>query len=193
MVVDLTDYRFISAIKGPEDSPTDAVSLLVSRTASAGFLQIIQISSSKASVQIQNGPALEPEKTVIGPDGDLPDLLNNRGAAVLDDLIFKTGSSELGTGPFASLSDLAAYLAQNPERRVALVGHTDAVGSLDGNIALSKRRATSVMERLIADYSTAAAQLSAQGVGYLAPRASNLSPDGREANRRVEAVLSSTK
>ncbi len=33
------------------------------------------------------------------------------------------------------------------------------------------------------------AQIDAEGIGYLAPRASNSTTAGREANRRVEVVL----
>jgi OOP family OmpA-OmpF porin len=46
-----------------------------------------------------------------------------------------------------------------------------------------------VRVRLIEEYGIAAARLEAQGIGYLAPIASNLSAEGREANRRVEVVL----
>ena len=73
--------------------------------------------------------------------------------------------------------------------RIALVGHTDATGSLEANVAVSRARAVSVRERLIADYGVDATQMDAEGMGYLAPVASNLTPDGRERNRRVEAVL----
>ena len=38
-----------------------------------------------------------------------------------------------------------------------------------------------------------AAQVGAEGVGYLAPRAPNQTEEGRQKNRRVEAVLASTK
>jgi OOP family OmpA-OmpF porin len=34
-----------------------------------------------------------------------------------------------------------------------------------------------------------AAQIDAQGAGYLAPRASNETPEGRALNRRVEVLL----
>jgi OOP family OmpA-OmpF porin len=37
------------------------------------------------------------------------------------------------------------------------------------------------------------AQVASDGVGYLSPVASNLTAAGREANRRVEAVLISTE
>jgi len=94
---------------------------------------------------------------------------------------------------FTSLTELADYLKANPEKRVALVGHTDAEGSLAGNISLSKRRAASVMDRLINDLGVNPGQLEAEGIGYLAPIASNQTDDGRTRNRRVEAILVSTE
>ena len=93
--------------------------------------------------------------------------------------------------PFDSLQALADYLANAPDLQVALVGHTDSSGPLDVNIALSKRRAGSVLERLVSDYGVARKQLEAQGMGYLAPVASNLTQQGRDANRRVEVIITS--
>jgi outer membrane protein OmpA-like peptidoglycan-associated protein len=88
---------------------------------------------------------------------------------------------------------LADYLAAQPDLSVALVGHTDASGSLDGNIVISKRRAGSVLERLVSDYGVARRQLDAQGMGYLSPIASNQTQEGRDANRRVEVIVTSTQ
>jgi len=73
--------------------------------------------------------------------------------------------------------------------RIALVGHTDTVGGLQGNIALSRERAQAVRQRLIDDYDIAPERVEAEGTGYLAPLATNRTAEGREANRRVEAVL----
>ncbi len=97
---------------------------------------------------------------------------------VLSGLTFSTGSAELADGDVPALSDLAAFLAADPNRRIVLVGHTDAEGSLDGNVALSRKRAASVMERLINGYGVDAAQLSADGVGYLSPLAGNATARG---------------
>ena len=77
----------------------------------------------------------------------------------------------------------------SPDMRIALVGHTDTVGSLDGNIALSVSRARSVRQRLIDAYGIAPERLQSQGMGFLAPYTSNTTEEGREANRRVEAVV----
>ncbi len=118
--------------------------------------------------------------------------LQENGHAVLLDLTFETGSSSLGEGTFASLEALAGFLRSDPSLRVALVGHTDATGALDTNVALSKRRAASVLERLVEAYGIARSQLEAQGMGYLSPITTNRSAEGREQNRRVEAVLLNT-
>ena len=91
--------------------------------------------------------------------------------------------------PGTSAERLIARLDDLGAGRVALVGHTDAQGSLDANIALSKRRAQAVADRLVAGHGVARAQLQAEGMGWLAPVATNLTPEGREANRRVEAVV----
>ena len=81
----------------------------------------------------------------------------------------------------------------NPVAKIAIVGHTDSVGSLDGNTALSRRRAESVLERLKSIYAIDPDRMEANGVGYLAPIASNLTEEGRQANRRVEVIRLDTK
>ncbi|MEM7521233.1 MAG: OmpA family protein, partial [Pseudomonadota bacterium] len=46
-----------------------------------------------------------------------------------------------------------------------------------------------VRQRLIDEFGVPAAQLDAEGMGYLSPIASNLDPAGRDRNRRVEVVI----
>lgn len=191
MHVDLTDFRFLSARKGDEDH----LSLLVSRTDNAGFVQLIRVSAEAmepAKMSTMTGTArLAPTPAAQGKP--LGESLSTLGHAVLHDLTFETGSSSLGEGPFASLQALSAFLLADPSRRVALVGHTDAVGALEGNVALSKRRAASVLERLVSIYGVPRAQMEAEGMGYLSPIAPNQTETGREANRRVEVVLLNTQ
>lgn len=194
MHVNLGDYLFLSASK-PGTAPDD-VSLLVSRTASAAYLQVVQVGTAETA------PAVEPVASSMANPGsgmpaqidtDIGQAMEKLGRFVLSDLVFTTGSADLGPGAYTSLTDLAGYLLADPDKRVALVGHTDAQGSLEGNISLSKRRAASVMDRLINDYGVPAGQLEAEGIGYLAPIASNQTAEGRNRNRRVEAILISTK
>ena len=60
-------------------------------------------------------------------------------------------------------------------------------------VAGADSRAGSVLERLVSAHGVSRRQLDAQGMGYLAPIASNLTPQGREANRRVEVIITSTE
>lgn len=206
MHVDMGDYRFLSAERG-----TEVVSLLVSRSSFAGFVQVTSVGSAKVSPELsENGKVAalgtaiteaRPELAAAADDRELTafsvlaigDALEKRGSVVLDDLVFASGSIALQEGRYASLQELAAWLKANPDRTIALVGHTDASGSLALNVALSRERAEAVMQRLITEYGLPPAQLAADGVGFLAPRTSNLTEEGRQKNRRVEAILTSTR
>src|SRR5581483_7634105 len=65
---------------------------------------------------------------------------------------------------------------------------TDNVGVLGHNMTLSKQRAEAVVSALVNEHKIAAARLIANGVGPLAPVASNAAEEGRSKNRRVELV-----
>lgn len=182
MYVDLTDFRFLSA-RAPDG---DAISLLVSRSAAAGFVQIIRASTT-ALPSLEVAPSAP--SVARADSGALSDRLQSSGHVVLRDLQFPSGVSDLGDGPIASLDTLAAYLEENPDARIAFVGHTDATGSLSANIALSRRRAMAAVTYLRSRYDIAASRLEAEGVGYLSPLTTNLTEEGRLQNRRIEAVL----
>lgn len=185
MHVDLGDFAYLLARKDAA-----LIAAVASRSSELGFLQLMQALPDGSGLQVAaSDPRLGAGAV---PTGALGAALEGVGRVVLDGLAFETGSAELGSGPFPALAALADYLIANPNRRIALVGHTDAEGSLEGNIALSKRRAGSVLERLASDYGVPRQQMEAEGMGYLAPIAPNTSAEGREANRRVEAILTST-
>ena len=194
MYVNIARFRFLTGIKGPRDAPAEAVTLLVSATAASAYVQVIHAETGQAA------PDLLPDAP--GPDAAPADPLPassklagliDRGFVVLGDLDFATGTSELGPGPYASLQDLANVLKTRSELRIALVGHTDAVGGLEANLAVSRARAQAVRSRLIEVYEIDPARLDAEGIAYLGPIASNLTEEGRQRNRRVEAVLLNTE
>lgn len=186
MFVTLNDYHVVSAL-----SAEGGVSVLASRDGEKGYVQIIRATRGPSGTTVPEAPAAAPAAPVSG-SGIGPEL-ERRGHVILDDLVFAPGSSELGDGPIASLDAIAAYLEAHPSREVLFVGHTDATGSLDANRTVSLRRARAAITYLRNRHGTPAGQISAEGAGYLSPVASNLTPEGREANRRVEAVLISTE
>jgi len=182
MYVDIRDYRFLSAVQGDA-----AVGLLVSRSRTAGYIQIIEITPPDAERltprPVPGGTAPTP------PVAGVAEALLGQGYVVLDDLVFATGTVALSDGRYASLSDLGAFLRQNPSARIALVGHTDMTGALDTNITVSRQRAEAVRDRLVSVHGIEPGRLALEGLGPLAPRDSNLTAEGRDRNRRVEAVL----
>lgn len=185
MHVDLGDYRYALMTKPGADP--HSVALVASPSRNGGFVHVTEVSDSAFPEpgQITEATPINPTAPVTG----LIERLIANSNAVLDDLEFGTGSADLGDGPFASLESLSRWLADNPSARVILVGHTDAVGSLEANTALSRRRAAAVVDRLVSAFGTNRAQLQSAGAGYLAPVASNLTDEGRAANRRVAVVL----
>ncbi len=206
MYVDLTDYRFLAA-RGPGGAA--GIGLLVSRDGPDAYVQAIRAvpgeSGAAASSETPDRPddgdgaatAAESPGTGAEPEADAPAeadgeaviaRLEARGHAVLADLRFESGATSLGAGAVASLDAIAAYLAANPDRRVLIVGHTDATGSLEANRAVSRARARAAAGYL-REAGVPAARINAEGAGYLAPVASNLTAAGRLRNRRVEAVL----
>ncbi len=193
MRINIGDFRFLAAERTGVDGP-EYLTLFTSRTREAGFVQITHVGpmSDHAST-LATAEATPLRSFDVQPEIGLADQLEMAGRAVLADLSFETGSAQLTDGDYASLQALADYLINAPQRNVALVGHTDSSGSLDANIALSKRRAASVLERLVSVYGIPRSQLEAEGMGYLAPISSNLTEAGREVNRRVEVILTSTQ
>lgn len=195
MHVDMGDFRFLSVEKGDE-----AISLLVSRSASAAYVQLTRVSpvdlpapTITAEVDLETEDQARSLPLAPQPNGTIGTELDGFGRTVLDDLVFASGSAALANGNYSSLSAVAAWLAANPGSTIAVVGHTDASGSLAANIALSERRAEAVAQALIDLHGVDRARIVAEGVGFLAPRATNQTVDGRQKNRRVEVVVTSTR
>lgn len=205
MHVDLGDFRFIAATRGDE-----MVNLLVSRSPGYGFVQLTRVAAEPLQPEAAvtppapvrpvtpaappvAAPVAPPVASVAVAPGDIAGGLETEGAVVLEDLVFASGAAALEGGSYQSLKDLGAWLAADAARAVILVGHTDVSGGLEANIALSKKRAQAVRQALLQEPGVAAAQVSAEGVGPLAPRSSNLTDEGRQKNRRVEAVMTSTQ
>ncbi|WP_124086228.1 OmpA family protein [Pseudogemmobacter humi] len=186
MHVDLNEFRFVSARRGGA-----AVSLMVSRSASAAFVQIITVGPVALRAPDVTPVPLTPVPQIAAGGGGAEPLDEGLPLA-LEDLVFDSGSAALAAGDYPSLALIAGWLRADASRRLILVGHTDLSGAMEANIALSKRRAAAVREALIRDHGIAPGRLSAEGAGPLAPRASNATEEGRQKNRRVEAVPAPT-
>lgn len=114
--------------------------------------------------------------------------IGETGKVALYGIYFDTDQAAIKPESKPTLAEIAKLLAAQSALKLIVVGHTDNAGSFAHNIDLSKRRAKAVADALVADYGIAAARLQSDGVGYLAPAATNDTEEGRMLNRRVELV-----
>ncbi len=102
---------------------------------------------------------------------------------------FDPGKAAVKSQYLPEIEKFAEFLKQNPSMKAEIQGHTDNLGSPRNNKALSEARAKAVREALISKYGIAADRLTANGYGQDKPVTGNDTPEGREKNRRVEAVV----
>ncbi|MCB0793150.1 MAG: OmpA family protein, partial [Flavobacteriales bacterium] len=106
----------------------------------------------------------------------------------VNDIRFATNSAEIQRSSEHILEELIAFLKENPSVRIRIEGHTDSVGKLEENMALSNDRAFTVMEYL-QNHGVAGSRLSFEGFGPKQPIASNDTEEGRALNRRTTFVI----
>ncbi len=114
--------------------------------------------------------------------------LSDTGHIAVYDILFDTGKSEIKPESDTALKEIAKLMIQNVSLKLHVVGHTDNVGDLAGNMKLSQARAAAVVAVLTGKHGVAANRLSPFGAGPYAPVASNATDEGRAKNRRVELV-----
>lgn len=200
MHVDLGDFRYVCAVRaGPGGS--EYVSLLISRSAERAFVQTTSVGRATGDDDAVIMSTRAPDQAAVSPDSSakapelsvratgLVERLERDGRAVIEGLDFAVGAGSLRNPELPELRDLAGWLQEDSARRVVLVGHTDSTGALAGNVRLSLDRARAVRDNLVVVHGIAGERVDAEGVGYLAPRATNVTEEGRALNRRVEVVL----
>lgn len=103
---------------------------------------------------------------------------------------FKSGSAVLSEDSKAKLDDVATKALNAKGYVLEVSGFADASGSVDGNRALSQRRADAVIRYLVENHSIPLRRIvTPYGFGESHPVAENSSREGRAQNRRVEVKL----
>lgn len=111
----------------------------------------------------------------------------------INNIYFEFNSAELKTESKEILNKLAAFLKENPDARVELGAHTDAVGKASYNLNLSQKRANSCVKYLISQGVTKSNLI---GKGYGETKILNgciewnsCSEEENKVNRRVEVTF----
>lgn len=137
---------------------------------------------------------LDVERRVVPYDGRVQETDGDEVTVSLDgDVLFELDSDALTPSAQTTLTDLATQLDDTAVGAVAVVGHTDALGTDEYNLDLSLRRARNVRDFLVTAVEKNL-EFTVDGRGESEPVASNTledgsdNPDGRRRNRRVEII-----
>ena len=101
---------------------------------------------------------------------------------------FDTNKSNIKGASVETLDKMAGIFKEYPKSYILVEGHTDSAGPDDYNMNLSKQRATSVTNYLIAK-GIDAGRFTTKWYGENQPKASNETSEGKAQNRRVELAI----
>jgi outer membrane protein OmpA-like peptidoglycan-associated protein len=115
-----------------------------------------------------------------------------RGEEIILRLIglnFSVNKAEIESKNFPLLTKVQNAVKVFPSSELVIEGHTDSFGTDAANLTLSKKRAESVRQYLIANMGLDSGKVNAVGYGETRPVANNETPEGRTKNRRIDIVI----
>jgi OOP family OmpA-OmpF porin len=133
-------------------------------------------------------------RRVAGGDVYYSPLVKNPAGGDTLALYFGFDEDEVSARTKRQLEIVSKILRADPDKKITLSGHTDALGTRDYNDDLSGRRAAVVRDLLI-EAGVSATQIVTVAKGSSQPRRPNVTeggvdnPDGRKVNRRTEIYL----
>jgi outer membrane protein OmpA-like peptidoglycan-associated protein len=149
-------------------------------------------------ITIQQLPAPEPDTVTMPAPEPLPQPEtppqpaqasgSSGGGIPVPAVYFNTAASALSPSDRVLLDEMATELLKDPQQKLRISGHTDSVGTTESNLILSKKRAEAVYNYLI-QKGVPAGQMQLEYHGEDNPDFDNITPDGRQKNRRVEIEL----
>jgi len=105
------------------------------------------------------------------------------------DMEFDTGKADIKPQYKDNIAKVGEFMQQYPSTTAIIEGHTDNVGSYEVNMKLSQQRAENVVAYLVKNFGIDPSRLEAKGYGYTRRIAYNNTPEGRQKNRRINAII----
>lgn len=181
--INAEDFDLLGGIAKLEE----AASVTITPTGSVTF-DFLFARSGGAVTEAAPTETVAPADTALEVEGDFDaeaclgrfEILSAAG-----NIAFKTGSANLDVAGSAILDNLFDIVSRCPGMSLEIGGHTDDVGADSPNVALSERRAASVVDYLVGK-GIDAARLTPKGYGEAVPLLPNDSDDNRARNRRIE-------
>lgn len=111
------------------------------------------------------------------------------GALNLMQIYFDSNSDRITGDSLDILQRAAGAIKAAPQgTRIEVGGHSDSLGTDQGNLAMSQKRATAVIAQLV-ELGVPTDVLIAKGYGQTRPVADNATEEGRGKNRRIEFTV----
>ncbi|HSC67720.1 MAG TPA: OmpA family protein [Cellvibrio sp.] len=104
------------------------------------------------------------------------------------DIQFEINRAEIPRAESERLNAAGSFMKKYPDTKAVIEGHTDNVGSEQSNLALSQRRADTVLQYLVGQQIDAS-RITTVAKGEAEPVANNDTEEGRRANRRIHTAI----
>jgi len=106
---------------------------------------------------------------------------------------FAPGQAKISDDALPALDKVKQILSSMDQEQVKIEGFADATGSTELNQKISEARAEAVADYLLSDEAVTQDQIEYQGLGATNPVTTNLTKEGRAANRRVDIIITPTR
>ena len=131
---------------------------------------------AEAETPLETGPSAEPAP------GHFKYCVTLHGEFDIDRAVIRRENRD-------EIAKVGDFMKKYPTTTAIIEGHTDNVGSAEYNLELSKRRAESVVKYLEENFGIDPSRLAAKGYGLSRPVADNSTDEGKQKNRRIEAII----
>ncbi|HBG06995.1 MAG: hypothetical protein A2075_09780 [Geobacteraceae bacterium GWC2_58_44] len=152
------------------------------RPAAAAAVSPVTAPALEPQPEVKPEPPLEPVPAAEPAPGRYKYCITLQGEFDIDQAVIRPEYHE-------EIAEVGNFMMKYPTTTAVIEGHTDNVGTYNHNMDLSQRRAESVVNHLVQKFGIDRSRLAAKGYGFTRPIADNSTDDGRQKNRRMEAII----
>jgi len=205
-VVSLSAWRSGARLEETREALEEAQTAVATNQAQAAQLEqqvaalqarVAELEREKETVS-KNQRTLEEEMRAAleSKDVTISQLQGKLTVSILDHVLFDSGEATLKPDGEAVLQKVAAWLAQHPQLKIHVIGHTDNVpirpaarNRFPSNWELSTARASAAVRFLTEAAGVDPRRVGVVGYGEHRPVADNATPEGRARNRRIAITV----
>ena len=131
---------------------------------------------------VKTEPPLEPVPAAEPTPGHYKYCITLQGEFDVDKAIIRPEYRD-------EIAQVGNFMKKYPTTTAVIEGHTDNMGTSEQNMKLSQQRAENVVKYLVDNFGIERSRLAAKGYGATRRVSYNNTPEGRQNNRRINAVI----